>query len=160
MSQASMSNYSRPEPLHAGRTFLVGGSIVAGTLAGTWLLMLNHKRREQAAGKNPYHEQIVARLSAKQPAPDLNELRPIFSKASARPPAYIRSDHFSGHMTNKSPDWTQERRFQQPAPQVAHVDRPHKAYTKGFDYKDNYDKTLKARSIVGFHPDPGPVSMG
>ncbi|KAJ2914054.1 hypothetical protein MD484_g6371, partial [Candolleomyces efflorescens] len=93
-------------PKNAGRTFLIGGTAVAGILLGTFFSMSYLKKREQAAGRNPYHEQLQGALQRPVPKSELlADLKPMKgSKAqySDIPPAFPGTDHNSGHQTLSS----------------------------------------------------------
>lgn len=93
-------------PKNAGRTFLIGGTAVAGILLGTFFSMSFLKKREQAAGRNPYHEQLQGALQRPIPKSELlSDLKPMKgSKAqySDIPPAFPGTEHHSGHQTLSS----------------------------------------------------------
>ncbi|MCL6358418.1 hypothetical protein EXT68_23820 [Pectobacterium parmentieri] len=149
----------REVPTGFGKSFLIGGSIVAAGFIGTWYSLIQHKKREQAAGKNPYHEQIVARLSEPPTrggtGVDLDNLKPMNVRFGEIPPQIPTKEHNSRHATieefAKSPDSDPEMRRMEPTPQKGRRDGSGKVYTKSPDFVDNYGKTLRARQFE-FHP--------
>ncbi|TFK22116.1 hypothetical protein FA15DRAFT_49981 [Coprinopsis marcescibilis] len=147
MAHNAGSEISTGSRFGQGRTFLIGGSLVAAGLASFYINMLQKKKVEQAAHKNPYHEQVIAGISHKT---ERNEnLQPLNVAYSDYPPAYRRNDHYSGHMTiqdaKASPDYNSETRRLVPPPQRGRDDGSGKAYTKSPDYAKNYGKTSRGR---------------
>ncbi|KAJ2935401.1 hypothetical protein H1R20_g1691, partial [Candolleomyces eurysporus] len=98
-------NLAADVPKNAGRTFLIGGTAVAGLLLGTFFSMSYLKKREQAAGRNPHHEQLQGALQRPVPNPELSELQPMKgykAQYSDIPPAFPGHEHHSGHQTLSS----------------------------------------------------------
>ncbi|KIJ99998.1 hypothetical protein K443DRAFT_619041 [Laccaria amethystina LaAM-08-1] len=132
-------------PSRFGRTLLIGGTIVAVTLAGFWANMQRHKRHQESLGRTPHYEQVMAHVN-KKPVPG-EPLAPVLHGTySDIPPAFPGKDHHGGHITmstyKQSPEYSDpESRYQVPTPQRGRNNDSGRAYTKSPDYVKNYEKT-------------------
>jgi len=144
---ASLPNLPAP-PSGFGRTFLIGGTIVAAGLTGFYMNMLRNKRIQEEEGNNPHFEQVIAHAS-KKPAP--GETLPVLHHLDSDiPPAFPGKNHHSGHSTIKdykqSPGYAESGeaiRFMAPPAQRVGTDGTGRVYTKAPSYVDNYGKTRR-----------------
>ncbi|PPR01315.1 hypothetical protein CVT24_006348 [Panaeolus cyanescens] len=138
--------------MRSTHAFLIVGGLTAATLFSSYFFRLQHKKKEQAAGLNPMHEQVLS-IMARKPIPgeDLEEIR---WKYSQTPPAFPATEHHSGHAIRDHARWKKTPQFEEigegvmymePTPQRGRKDSD-KPYTKSPDYAANYNKTRRPKA--------------
>ncbi|TFK38086.1 hypothetical protein BDQ12DRAFT_666312 [Crucibulum laeve] len=135
-----------PPPPHGyGKTFLIGGTLVAAGLSAVWLSMVRSKQNQERTGTNPSYEQLLAHV-AEKPGQHLSTT-PLVG-GSASPPPIQEHDHKKRNLDDfrSSPEYRQfgeAGRRSVPSPQRAKADGK-SVYTKAPEYTKNYDKTANA----------------
>ncbi|KAF9010040.1 hypothetical protein BDQ17DRAFT_1421324 [Cyathus striatus] len=126
---------SVPPPSHGyGRTFLIGGSIMAASLAVAWIALLRSTERQQRKGVNPIYEQLIAHVGNSRPTDA--KVMPVTRVQSVLPAPPVR-DHNHGKMTlptfYNSDEYLNighQARYSAPPPQRAKDELGNDAYGK------------------------------